>query len=1073
GWNWDHFSNIQKAINATAENGTIYVYNGTYIQQNTIIINKKVEITGENQNNTIIYTPGIMIAYADNVYIHGFTINSTEGVGIYIAGNYTRVDNNKIFLINVAGTGISVEEGSNNNIISHNIIKINKDGVNTPTGIAIIYSCNNIVSGNNLSNGIELIESINNTINNNILKSDGITIEGSTLPYWSTHTIENNYINNKPIYYYKNIKNYTIPTDAGQVLIANCSNITIQNLNLNLVNTSYGIQIGFTTHSSISKNNITIPINNVAQREETGIILYHSSNNSVSRNKINNTYYGIRLSSSSYNTISENIIKNTHRGIYISTTSSSNNTISDNNFISNALYSIQIYGTNNSIYRNIISNCTGTGIMSGGVSNHIYHNNFINNTVDAYDFGQDNQWDNGYPAGGNYWDDHTGPDNYHGPNQNIPGSDGIIDTPRNIPNNAQDRYPLATPNTHILFVNSNNTQGPWDGTIEHPYQHIQQAIDNATNGALIYVYVYPGTYYENIHINKTLTITGLDKNNTTIRGTLRIWNSTYVAIQNFTIETGYKHNIIIINSSYIEIYNNTIKNTIKNILSDNTGIHIISSININITKNEIHNLSNGILIKESEYIQIKYNLIHDNTPLYQTQNSSGIILLNHTTNTYITDNNITNNYIGIAIHPNSINNTIYHNNFINNTKNAINEEGNNQWNKSYPYCGNYWSDYDEPEEGAYDEYTGCYQNIPGSDGIIDKPYKIPNNAQDNYPLLKPWNGTLKTPPNRVYVDDDYTPNTPGWNWDHFSNIQKAINATAENGTIYVYNGSYHENIIINRSINIIGEDKNNTIINGNSYMLPTIKILAPTVNISGFTIQNNLYSEKIKIISNNNTIHNNIIICNQNTPGIFLYYSSNNKIYKNDIISSYDVTGEEKGILLIESDNNSIENNHITNTSIFISRSCNNTISNNTIQQHNIILNDRSHNNKLFRNIITSENTKGYIELKNSPNNTIIHNNISKGINIYFTSNTLPLWCSYIIKNNTDQEGNPICYYKNTNDFVVPSEASQIILANCSNFMIQNLSINNMNDGIEIAFSHHGQIHKNRFTHNQNSINVI
>ncbi|RLF34398.1 MAG: hypothetical protein DRN08_04720, partial [Thermoplasmata archaeon] len=88
-------------------------------------------------------------------------------------------------------------------------------------------------------------------------------------------------------------------------------------------------------------------------------------------------------------------------------------------------------------------------------------------------------------------------------------------------------------------------------------------------------------------------------------------------------------------------------------------------------------------------------------------------------------------------------------------------------------------------------------------------------------------------------------------------------------------------------------------------------------------------------------------------------------------------------------------------------------------------------------------------------------------------SNTLPLWCSYIIKNNTDQEGNPICYYKNTNDFVVPSEASQIILANCSNFMIQNLSINNMIKGIEIAFSHHGQIHKNRFTHNQNSINVI
>jgi hypothetical protein len=37
------------------------------------------------------------------------------------------------------------------------------------------------------------------------------------------------------------------------------------------------------------------------------------------------------------------------------------------------------------------------------------------------------RWDNGYPSGGNYWSDYTGTDNYSGPSQNIPGSDGIGD----------------------------------------------------------------------------------------------------------------------------------------------------------------------------------------------------------------------------------------------------------------------------------------------------------------------------------------------------------------------------------------------------------------------------------------------------------------------------------------------------------------------------------------------------------------------------------------------------------------------------------------------------------------------
>ena len=60
----------------------------------------------------------------------------------------------------------------------------------------------------------------------------------------------------------------------------------------------------------------------------------------------------------------------------------------------------------------------------GASSDYIYHNNFVDNTphVIVSSEGHVNFWDNGYPAGGNYWDDYSGADLYRGPNQDQPGS---------------------------------------------------------------------------------------------------------------------------------------------------------------------------------------------------------------------------------------------------------------------------------------------------------------------------------------------------------------------------------------------------------------------------------------------------------------------------------------------------------------------------------------------------------------------------------------------------------------------------------------------------------------------------
>ena len=46
----------------------------------------------------------------------------------------------------------------------------------------------------------------------------------------------------------------------------------------------------------------------------------------------------------------------------------------------------------------------------------------------------------------------------------------------------------------------------------------------------------------------------------------------------------------------------------------------------------------------------------------------------------------------------------------------------------------------------------------------------------------------------------------------FTCIQNAINAASSNDVIYVYSGVYYENIVINKSIKIMGENNGNTII---------------------------------------------------------------------------------------------------------------------------------------------------------------------------------------------------------------------------------------------------------------------
>ncbi len=205
-------------------------------------------------------------------------------------------------------------------------------------------------------------------------------------------------------------------------------------------------------------------------------------------------------------------------------------------------------------------------------------------------------------------------------------------------------------------------------------------------------------------------------------------------------------------------YNNISKN---NFLDNNFGVYLSFSSYNNITCNDFsNNWGHCVFIYTSSYNNVTNNDFLSNqngiSLSWSTNNNVinntayfgvcwGIHLQASSSNNIITRNVVTNNLWGIYLESSS-NNWIYHNNIIDNVNQAYDDQWDNYWDNGYPSGGNYWSDFDEPSEGAYDDYKGPDQNVTGSDGIVDNgtiggggknPYIIDSNSQDNYPLISP------------------------------------------------------------------------------------------------------------------------------------------------------------------------------------------------------------------------------------------------------------------------------------------------------------------------------------------------
>jgi nitrous oxidase accessory protein len=324
---------------------------------------------------------------------------------------------------------------------------------------------------------------------------------------------------------------------------------------------------------------------------------------------------------------------------------------------------------------------------------------------------------------------------------------------------------------------------------------------------------------------------------------------------------------------------------------------------------------------------------------------------------------------------------------------------------------------------------------------------------------------------KFYVDDDYDATTPGWQIDHFNSIQDAIDASSPGDRIVVYAGTYYERLTITHKLDIFGEDKTTTIIDGGD-IGNGITISASYVNISRFTIRDSGSSSDHAIILinfGNSIITDNIITSGK--QGILINNCDNHIIYDNTISSN-----SGNGIKLYRSNHNQITYNKITSNTngLFLYNSSNNTISYNSAIKSNslngIFLNETSNYNTIGNNNISSNSHNG-IFLNDHCNHNIftsndIYSNSDSGIRLENSSSNSINMCN--IGSNTGY-GVMIVGENNTvEDCTIKSNGDNgiFLFADNNNIIKENIISGNSKDGISLSNSTKDIIHSNLVFYN-------
>jgi len=224
---------------------------------------------------------------------------------------------------------------------------------------------------------------------------------------------------------------------------------------------------------------------------------------------------------------------------------------------------------------------------------------------------------------------------------------------------------------------------------------------------------------------------------------------------------------------------------------------------------------------------------------------------------------------------------------------------------------------------------------------------------------------------------------------NYTKIQDAINASVDGDTVFVFGDAspYHENVVVDKSIFLIGEDKNLVVIDAGFYGA-AVTIIADDVFVSGFKMitfhdnPNQFDSELVDILSSENvTIKDNIIQQNKITAGsdrggVILRNSSYCFIQNNTIIKEEDGRPCWGVVLMLDSGFVNVSGNEVYNYTggIYVRGCSDNEIYMNYLHNNSLGINIQyNNNNKVINNIVIFNKYKG-IRIDGGYNNLISRN---------------------------------------------------------------------------------------------------
>ena len=238
--------------------------------------------------------------------------------------------------------------------------------------------------------------------------------------------------------------------------------------------------------------------------------------------------------------------------------------------------------------------------------------------------------------------------------------------------------------------------------------------------------------------------------------------------------------------------------------------------------------------------------------------------------------------------------------------------------------------------------------------------------------------------------------------DDYSTIQDAINLATEGDIIFVNKGTYqiptNQTLTINKSISLIGEDAENTLISLNpgynvTYVLTTpffdltdaIIVDADDVTISGFTIDISDPGGYISVTGDRNKIIGNSLETGGSTTGLNLIGSHCN-ITDNAGGVKFNIEGSSNNVvrnlcngIFLDGDSNTLSNNSCTyiivghNAPSLYNIICGNKVESNSRGRSGISVETSSHN-VVYANYISGFSFGLRLDSL-SENNTFYHNN--------------------------------------------------------------------------------------------------